>query len=87
MKALILAAGFGTRLRPYTDTTPKALFTIADRPLLDIAICRLIDAGFSDIMINTHHLAERIDQFLQEHSYPVPVLIANFMETVKNSYF
>ena len=74
MKALILAAGLGTRLRPYTNHTPKALFTISDRPLLDIMITRLIEAGCEAIMINTHHLHERIESYIAQQSYAVPVL-------------
>ncbi len=73
MKALILAAGYGTRLRPYTDHTPKALFPILSRPLLDLSIRRLIGAGCRDIIVNTHHLAERIEEFLAQQTYSVPV--------------
>jgi NDP-sugar pyrophosphorylase family protein len=73
MKALILAAGLGTRLMPYTDNTPKPLFTLAGRPLLDIIISKLIDAGCKAIVINTHHLPQRIDSYLAEKSYPIPV--------------
>ena len=62
MKALILAAGLGTRLRPYTENTPKPLFTLAGRPLLDIIISGLIDAGCKAIIINTHHLHQRINR-------------------------
>ena len=74
MKALILAAGLGTRLRPYTNHTPKALFTISDRPLLDIMISRLIEAGCEAIIINTHHLHDRIESFIAQQSYAIPVL-------------
>ena len=74
MKALILAAGLGTRLRPYTNHTPKALFTISDRPLLDITITRLIAAGCEAIIINTHHLPDRIESFIAQQSYEIPVL-------------
>ena len=74
MKALILAAGLGTRLRPYTNHTPKALFTISDRPLLDIMITRLIEAGCEAIIINTHHLNDRIESFIAQQSYAIPVL-------------
>ena len=73
MKALILAAGLGTRLRPYTEDTPKPLFTLAGRPLLDIIICKLIDAGCKAVIINTHHLHHRINSYLAEMSYPIPV--------------
>ncbi len=74
MKALILAAGFGTRLKPYTEKTPKSLFPIAGRPNLDIVIQRLIHAGCNTIIINTHHLHNEIEHFLSVRHYPVPVL-------------
>lgn len=73
MKALILAAGLGTRLRPHTNHTPKPLFTIAGRPLLDILITRLIDAGCTAIIINTHHLHERIEAHIAQQAYAIPV--------------
>ena len=63
MKAMILAAGFGTRLLPYTRSTPKPLFTIAERPILDLAIRRLAAAGCHALIINTHHLHDQIDAF------------------------
>ena len=74
MKALILAAGYGTRLRPYTDHTPKPLFTIAGRPLLDIIIANLQKAGCESIIINTHHLHREIEGFVASRSYSVPVI-------------
>ena len=73
MKALILAAGLGTRLRPYTEKIPKCLFPIAGRPNIDIILSNLIEAGCDDIMINTHHLNHVIDEFLLKQHYPVPV--------------
>jgi aminoglycoside/choline kinase family phosphotransferase/dTDP-glucose pyrophosphorylase len=73
MKALILAAGYGTRLRPYSDHTPKPLFPIDGRPLLDRLIRQLIAGGCEAVMVNTHHLHARIDAFLQSRQYPVPV--------------
>ncbi len=73
MKALILAAGFGTRLKPYSDKTPKSLFPIAGRPNLDIIIRRLEDAGCDAAVINTHHLHHKIDRFLSSQRYSIPV--------------
>ncbi|MBT8332582.1 MAG: phosphotransferase [Deltaproteobacteria bacterium] len=73
MKALILAAGLGTRLRPYTDHTPKPLFTVSGKTLLDIAITKLIDAGCSAVIINTHHLHEQIEQFVARQTYAIPI--------------
>ena len=74
MKALILAAGLGTRLRPYSESTPKPLFTIANRPLLDIIISDLIDSGCKAIIVNTHHLHQKIDADLARKKYPVPIM-------------
>lgn len=67
MKALILAAGFGTRLQPYTQYLPKPLFTINNRPVLDYTIRALIDAGCTKIFINAHHLADAIADFVDNH--------------------
>ncbi len=74
MKALILAAGFGTRLLPFTENTPKPLFTVAGRPLLDIIICNLQYAGCKAVIINTHHLYQKIDSFLDPQKYSIPVI-------------
>jgi len=73
MKALILAAGYGTRLLPHTQHVPKALFPIAGQPLIDIMIRQLIREGFSEIMVNTHHLHSEIDAYIQCQNYPVPI--------------
>ena len=69
MKALILAAGFGTRLLPYTNSLPKPLFTLNQRPVLDLAIERLIHCGCDKIFINTHHCHEQIDSFISQHRF------------------
>ncbi len=73
MKAMILAAGFGNRLLPYTGFRPKALFTIADQPILDLIIRQLVTAGGRAIIVNTHHLHDQIEAFLARREYPVPV--------------
>jgi aminoglycoside/choline kinase family phosphotransferase/UTP-glucose-1-phosphate uridylyltransferase len=73
MKAMILAAGLGTRLRPYSRHTPKPLFTIAQRPLLDLIIQRLQRSGCEAAMINTHYHHTRIEAFVQAQDYPMPV--------------
>jgi len=74
MKALILAAGLGTRLKPHTENIPKPLFTIAGRPLLDIIISNLIHAGCEAVMVNTHHLHQKIESHLFRQRYAVPVM-------------
>ena len=58
MKAMILAAGLGTRLRPLTDDRPKALVEIAGRTLLEITLSRLRDYGIREVIINVHHFAK-----------------------------
>ncbi|QTA88691.1 sugar phosphate nucleotidyltransferase [Desulfonema magnum] len=73
MKAMILAAGFGTRLLPFTETLPKPLFPFAGRPLLDIIIRSLQDAGCEVAIVNTHHLHEKIDDFISGQNYKIPV--------------
>jgi len=73
LKALILAAGFGRRLAPYTRTTPKPLFTLSNQPLLDRVIRKAISAGVTSIKVNTHHLHQQIESYLAQQSYDVPV--------------
>ena len=60
MKAMVLAAGLGTRLRPLTDDRPKALVEIDGRTLLEIALERLRAFGVTDVIINVHHFADMI---------------------------
>jgi mannose-1-phosphate guanylyltransferase len=67
MRAILLAAGFGTRLRPLTDTIPKCLVPIAGKPLLQIWLERLSDAAVNSFLINTHYLYKKVDEFV-EHS-------------------
>jgi aminoglycoside/choline kinase family phosphotransferase/dTDP-glucose pyrophosphorylase len=74
MKALILAAGFGIRLLPFTKNTPKALFPVSGRPLLDTIILNLENAGCKAIIINTHHLYKEIDSYLSRKKYAIPVI-------------
>src|SRR5579862_9502902 len=65
MKAMILAAGLGTRLRPLTDHRPKALVEIAGRTLLEIALARLRVVGVREVIINVHHFADMLQEYLQ----------------------
>jgi len=64
MKAMILAAGFGTRLQPLTDQVPKPLIDVAGHPMIAYAIAILRAAGITDIIINLHHLGEQIRRTL-----------------------
>lgn len=77
MKALIFAAGLGTRLRPLTDTMPKALVPVAGVPMLERVLCKLRDAGLDSFVVNVHHFAEQIERFLAEKgNFGVPVAIS-----------
>jgi NDP-sugar pyrophosphorylase family protein len=64
MKAMILAAGLGTRLRPLTNDRPKALVTVAGRTMLEIALARLRHFGVREVIVNVHHFADRIADYL-----------------------
>ena len=64
MKAMIFAAGLGTRLRPLTNDKPKALVLVNGMPLLEIVIKRLKYYGFQSIIINVHHFADKVETFL-----------------------
>lgn len=66
MKAMIFAAGLGTRLKPLTDHMPKALVPVAGKPMLEHVIEKLKAAGFDEIVINVHHFANQIIDFLKE---------------------
>jgi mannose-1-phosphate guanylyltransferase len=64
MKAMILAAGYGTRMRPVTYTLPKPLVPVCNRPLLGWAVESLLRAGTRELIVNLHHLPEQIEQWL-----------------------
>ena len=64
MRAIILAAGMGTRLKPLTDNTPKALVPFQGMPMVERIIRNLADAGVYDIMVNVHHFAGKVVEFL-----------------------
>jgi NDP-sugar pyrophosphorylase family protein len=67
MKAMILAAGLGTRLRPLTDDRPKALVEVAGRTLLEITLARLRTFGVHEVIVNVHHFADKMSEYLDTH--------------------
>ena len=69
MRAMILAAGLGTRLKPLTDSTPKALIKIKNQTLLELQIKKLKAEGFDQIIINVHHFADLIEEYLKQNSF------------------
>ena len=68
MKAMIFAAGLGTRLKPLTDSIPKALVPIAGKPLLQLIIEKLKKSGFDEIIVNVHHFPDQIIDFLKANN-------------------
>jgi mannose-1-phosphate guanylyltransferase len=80
MKAFLLAAGLGTRLRPITDSTPKCMLRIGDRPLLDIWLDALAEAGVQEVLVNLHHLAPVACSHLMGRSGPPVVRIVEEQE-------
>ena len=76
LKALLLAAGLGTRLRPLTDVLPKCLMPINGRPLLGIWLERLCDAGISDIVVNLHHHSALVRDYAESSPFSHHVTLA-----------
>lgn len=81
-KALLLAGGLGTRLRPLTDTVPKCLVPIAGKPLVDYWFDALERAGVLDVLINTHHLREAVRAHLEAVAKVRPLRLAETYEPV-----
>ena len=69
MKAMIFAAGLGTRLKPLTDVMPKALVEVNGQPLLQLVIEKLKAEGFDEIIVNVHHFAEKIIDFIEANNH------------------
>lgn len=77
MKAMILAAGLGTRLRPLTNDRPKALVEVNGRTLLEITLARLREFGVRDVIVNVHHFADMVVEYLQSnHNFGMHVEIS-----------
>ena len=75
MRAILLAAGFGTRLKPLTDTVPKCLVPIQGKPLLQVWLDRLSNAGIGPFLVNTHYLSDEVEDFIQNSPYKDNVMI------------
>ncbi|MEL7248606.1 MAG: nucleotidyltransferase family protein [Bacteroidota bacterium] len=69
MKAMVFAAGLGTRLRPYTNDRPKALVEVQGKTLLEIVLLRLKSFGVKEVVVNVHHYADMVVRFLNEHEH------------------
>lgn len=69
-RGMVLAAGFGTRMRPITNTLPKPLVSLRGRPLVDRALDRLEAAGAAEVVVNLHHLGEQLESHLKKRNRP-----------------
>lgn len=76
MKAMVLAAGLGTRLRPLTDCRPKALVEVAGRTLLEIALSRLRSFGITEVIVNAHHFADLIVAYVEAKDFGMRVHVS-----------
>ena len=76
-KAIILSAGFGKRLRPLTNDTPKSLLTVGNNLLITRTINLLLDYGIEEIVINTHHLANKINNYVEKSNFKQKIKIIN----------
>ena len=77
MQAMILAAGLGTRLKPITDELPKALVEVNGKTLLEIAIRNLIENDFRRIVINVHHFADKVKDFINNNTFAADIFISD----------
>lgn len=77
MRAILLAAGCGTRLRPLTNKIPKCLVPIKGRPLLEIWLKRLTEAGMGPFLVNTHYLAKQVEAYIESSLYRDQVILVH----------
>ena len=76
-KAMILAAGLGSRLGPLTEEIPKALVRVNDQPMLQIVVEKLINKGIREVLVNVHHHGGKIISFLEQHDFGIDVTISD----------
>jgi mannose-1-phosphate guanylyltransferase len=77
MKALLLAAGYGSRLGKVTALTPKPMVKVGERPIISFCLDQLIQAGVSEVVVNTHYLANLIDDFLKSYESPLNIHVSH----------
>lgn len=77
MKCLIFAAGLGTRLKPLTDTMPKAMVPVAGKPLIEHLLRKVAAAGFDEAVVNVHHFADQIIDFVASRDFGLKVAVSD----------
>jgi len=77
MRALLLAAGFGSRLGELTKETPKPLIRVGGEPLLTFCLDQLWNAGVTEVIVNTHYLADKVTTFINNHDHKLKVLLSH----------
>ena len=85
INALVFAAGLGTRLRPRTDTMPKALVEVGGRPLLAHVLDKLAAAGIAGAVVNVHHFAGQIIDYLATHAFGLPVQVSDERDLLRET--
>lgn len=80
MQSMIFAAGLGTRLKPLTDRIPKALVRVGGKPLIEYVLKNLVAAGSKRIVVNVHHFANQIIEYLQQNDFGVDICISDETE-------
>ena len=85
MKAMIFAAGLGTRLKPLTDTMPKALVPVCGQPLLYHVLTKLVSAGYDDVIVNVHHFPDRIIDYLCINDFGAKITISDEREFLRET--
>ena len=80
MQSMIFAAGLGTRLKPFTDRKPKALVRVGGKPLIEYVLKNLVAAGSKRIVVNVHHFANQIIEYLQQNDFGVDIRVSDETE-------
>lgn len=86
MQAMIFAAGLGTRLKPLTDHMPKALVRVGGEPLLKHVVVQMKNAGFTHIVVNVHHFADQIEEYLAaQQNFGIDIRISDERRQLLNT--
>ena len=85
MKAMVFAAGLGTRLKPITDSLPKALVPVCGRPLIAHVLDKLCASGYDEIVVNVHHFADKIKDYLASGGFPAHISISDESDLLRET--